>query len=802
MKRRDGSSLVEVLIALGILVGGLLVAYILLQNSFLGFRRLDRRQTAEAISLNIQDRYFHTESSELMDRFGSPTGGRNVVEEDALVLQTLPLPLDELKKLGFQIDAFAVGLDQGNGSTGIYFTTKVSWPATGGRQFVTHSRVVASGVRGAQLASEVPAPTPAPEAGKLLSLSVAGNVEAYGQRAAAVAQALAGKGRSAELVFEGSAKVMDAMAVQPPSEGKGNAGAASTGAASPGGSSGSSARGSSAGVGPSATGGGAPGAGSGSGFGGNGGGSGASGSFGLNAGTSASAHGGDGSSGSSGSASRSTSGDGATRRTRRTGSATDGEDWDDAGEVITASGTERRSGGGGRAHASADAGTDAMGRTAARKPRAGAPAAGEGAAGVALESELMGTTADPIDFLLAAAPQLTAEERARLVPGKATTEAELAKLWGPLESRRVPPGIYRYNTQSYIHVTATRVFRYEVLTLQADGSSEKFPLISRRELTGGQVTGAYLEGAEVLERRMLAVRGVAPGGPTVAPGVSAILERCAQRLYVTRPVLLPDGSVAPFGREIAVLAWEGSESGELEGSQGKNAREEISKQWVLGEPEKREAQAALGSSAGAAAASFTSGSYQEKVETPRARLGQIEEVAVTWANTRSRDAAPRVEADAPTWKSSQSYAQAIEAINANDYKAALGLVEQLRTEAGTPRLELERLYASILVQLERWDEAAGVYGAAARAPEADASLHNNLAFVEMHRGNAAGALAAASQALQKDPGHLTAAVNAGIANEMLGKHEEAIAAYRAGLVAHPGAPSLVEGLRRMGASDR
>ena len=144
---RRGSSLVEVLMALGLLVGGLLVAYQLLQESFLGFRRLDKRQTAEAISLNVQDRFFHTPASELMDKFGNTGGGGQHLEDDELVIHTLPVPLPELKKLGFQINAFAVGLDQGNGANGLYFTTKVSFPGAGGkRQVVTHSRVVSSGI--------------------------------------------------------------------------------------------------------------------------------------------------------------------------------------------------------------------------------------------------------------------------------------------------------------------------------------------------------------------------------------------------------------------------------------------------------------------------------------------------------------------------------------------------------------------------------------------------------------------------------------------------------------------------------
>src|SRR5204863_2240598 len=124
--KRHGSTLVEVLIALSILVSALLVMYGLLHDSFRGFRRLDRREMAEAASLTVQDRYFHMPSKELLEKFGKPGGGREEIEHDALVDESLPHSMKGLKQEGFQVDAWAIGLDQGNGSSGLYFTTKVS----------------------------------------------------------------------------------------------------------------------------------------------------------------------------------------------------------------------------------------------------------------------------------------------------------------------------------------------------------------------------------------------------------------------------------------------------------------------------------------------------------------------------------------------------------------------------------------------------------------------------------------------------------------------------------------------------
>lgn len=288
----------------------------------------------------------------------------------------------------------------------------------------------------------------------------------------------------------------------------------------------------------------------------------------------------------------------------------------------------------------------------------------------------------------------------------------------------------------------------------------------------------------------------------MAPGVVAILERCPERLYVTRPVLPPDGSLAPFGREIAVLAWEGAERAADEGKRGREARLQISKRWVLDDdaPAARAGSQAPAPAPDPVAASFAGGSYQEKIETPRAGEAVVEEVAVNWASMRSRDAAVRAAPDAPRWKASAEYAQAIELINSGEPAKALEQVEKLRAQSGVPPLELDRLRASLLVQLDRYDDAASAYGDLARRPEADASIHNNLAFVEMQRGNHSAALQAANNAIQKDPGHLTAHVNAGIASEMLGQRDAAREAYQRGLIQHPDAPSLREGMRRVGAN--
>src|SRR5688572_9745776 len=113
---RRGTSLVEVLVALGVLSCGVFAAYFLLVESFGGFKRLDRRQVAESISLSIHERYFHTPPSELLEKFGGRSGGRDALKQDPALEAVLDRPLGAQKD-AFDIHASAVPLEQGDGSS-------------------------------------------------------------------------------------------------------------------------------------------------------------------------------------------------------------------------------------------------------------------------------------------------------------------------------------------------------------------------------------------------------------------------------------------------------------------------------------------------------------------------------------------------------------------------------------------------------------------------------------------------------------------------------------------------------------
>lgn len=369
-------------------------------------------------------------------------------------------------------------------------------------------------------------------------------------------------------------------------------------------------------------------------------------------------------------------------------------------------------------------------------------------------------------------------ERRRLIPGDSPSDADIVKLWGPLERATVPPGFYRYTCHEYLQPREDQLLAFEVFSLVPEAApAEPLTMIGRRIYRGRELVSSFLEGSEVLER---------------SSWPPATLEQCATRLYAQRPAVLADGSPAPFGRELAILEWSKPEQGAAEGPQGRKARLFIAARWGL---------ARAGSTAELAPrADFGDGSHRERIALPLAGAHTITEQKLLWnrpALVSESHALEAMSLKALSYKTDQDYAEAIQLMYAGETARALDHVDKALGRFPDTK-ELLRVRAGLLAQEERWGEAAQAYDTLALHEDVDVSILNNLAFVEIHRGEMPSARKAAERALELDPKHLTAHVNAGIAAELSGDRDGARKAFERGLAVHPGAPSLVDGLRRVG----
>jgi len=126
--------------------------------------------------------------------------------------------------------------------------------------------------------------------------------------------------------------------------------------------------------------------------------------------------------------------------------------------------------------------------------------------------------------------------------------------WYLIVDATFPQGGLRYTSRERIVPTAGSEHIIEVLLLRKSSETgSDWVVVSKRLLEAGVLKGASLEGHAVLDRRTYAIHAAGPTALPAPPDLEATLERTDDRIHVTRPAFLPDGSPAPFGREIAIL---------------------------------------------------------------------------------------------------------------------------------------------------------------------------------------------------------------------------------------------------------
>ena len=215
-RERRGILLVELLVAFGILATALLAVYGVFDQSFTRLRKMDRRSMADAIALDLQNRYFHTAPETLLEQFGNAGGSREALAEDEVLEALLPEPLDALERDGYHVEAFAAPLERAQGGSGVYFMSKVSWRnAHGGTEHVVQARILASGLALEDTDSPLPPRARLSEAPLVphqelypLADAKSGKLRARGK---AIAEVLAGKARDARVYFDGSGAVAERL---------------------------------------------------------------------------------------------------------------------------------------------------------------------------------------------------------------------------------------------------------------------------------------------------------------------------------------------------------------------------------------------------------------------------------------------------------------------------------------------------------------------------------------------------------------------------------------------------------------
>lgn len=382
-------------------------------------------------------------------------------------------------------------------------------------------------------------------------------------------------------------------------------------------------------------------------------------------------------------------------------------------------------------------------------------------------------------------------------------EALVLELQEKLEATLVPPGLYRYRSVDYLVPRVDHTVRYEVFRLTpTDGSpAPVYPMVARQELRHGGMTQSWVEGRAVLETSYYKVGAAYPGGPAAPEGTIATFERCEGRLYFHRPAFLPDGSLAPFGREIAVVALDQPESVEAPG------RTEVEKRWVLtpisGPGAVAKATEAQSTGGGGTAVKGHTETLRapgvggmEIVERPVEMMvkpsARAYQAAVGQGSSAGGSRGDAVE-DRPDFLAARRL------LRRGEFDQALGALDELRRELPDAP-EVQRLIATTLLSAGRMEEAVARLRELTSGPDPDPRDINTLAFAEIHRGNFPAALEAVEQVLKIQPDHLRAHLNKGIALEFMGQRDRAADAFRKGLELHPTATNLKEGLQRVTSS--
>ena len=357
----------------------------------------------------------------------------------------------------------------------------------------------------------------------------------------------------------------------------------------------------------------------------------------------------------------------------------------------------------------------------------------------------------------AAAPAAHSGRAACLPP--ADDPRAVLRQWAGLENDRVPPGDYRVDGKRYDQPIGPKVMHLEVLRLQplAGALPEARWFLARHTSGPAGVEDDRIEGKPVLERRTVSVRAAGPDMPPAPGGLTAVVERTADRLYVNRPSFVADGSPALFGRDLAVIALGAEEPGAAAGPAGQAAFAAISARWCL--------------STGRAPA-------------PAAD----EEVAFSDADWESPPPGPPAHMET----GDITLAQAPTVAN-----VAVEVIREAPLEPAADPITARKLEALAHMKEGRVAEAAAIYSELDAAGSADAATLANMAAVAIEQRDYEAAERAAARALAQNPDHPNALLNLALSYELRGRAAEAREAYARGLARQPDSPGLKAGLARV-----
>lgn len=357
-------------------------------------------------------------------------------------------------------------------------------------------------------------------------------------------------------------------------------------------------------------------------------------------------------------------------------------------------------------------------------------------------------------------------------------EAAILRQWHP-KGGKVPPGHYRVSSQEYDQPVRGRTMHIEVLWLvPLDGPTPPEPLwlVARHTVGAGSVEDDRLEGDPVLERRSVRVLAAGPGQLAAPAGSTALVERTSERLYVSRPSFLADGAPAPFGRDLAVLAWTAPETGKTPGPLGQAAWEDIAARWSLADMPAQTASDRDSVAAETAESEWTSSGdgaaeadWDQPIPTPPAHADHLD-VTLAQATTISElpvDVLPAEAVGPPA----------------------------VEGEMGQKRAALAHMHAG------RFDEAAKIFEALDAQGRLDGSSLANLAAIRIEKGDMAAAEEAATRALALNPERESALLNLGLSFELRGRRSEAQDTFRRALALHPQSAALKAALVRVGAKE-
>jgi hypothetical protein len=180
-----------------------------------------------------------------------------------------------------------------------------------------------------------------------------------------------------------------------------------------------------------------------------------------------------------------------------------------------------------------------------------------------------------------------------------------------LEKSKIPPGIYRYTSHEYFQRRGTTTLCFEVFSLAPAAKADRLTMVGRRTMEDEQLVHNLLEGDEVRETVQYCVAAAGPGQPPAPRDTVAVFERTDTRLYVQRPVFLPGGIRAPFGRELAIITYDSEAAGEA-------ARKRIAQDWQLCDAQSRKVSG------------IAQGSHHERIAVGRIENPVVSKLRATW----------------------------------------------------------------------------------------------------------------------------------------------------------------------------